>query len=852
MSLRFPSLLPALAPVPRPRLAARFLRSCMRLFTARRAHAVAGLALAGLATPLANAQTPAFAPRTNHVVVPQIGACVIDGGAPRLRVAQVVANVRLFDEVEQGDAASTTSKTTARTTLEVTVVNPTDAHEAFELVVPAPRGANPSGSAGLATAFATPTDGVVTVQDVLLAGGIANAPETTPLTVVQGDAAVDAMLALTKLAHVTRPVEFAGHDLLATEPFEIGPQGQTTVCVEYTEALTWTANETHYTLPRSLAHESIVVPWGLDLLVNAGPDHTLARVFVPTQEVSVQANGPRERRVRFAGGRHAEPGPIHVRVLRTAGPLTGRALFTTEPGAIAVDAAALQSEAPSGGLSILDVLGTPAKDAANPPAGAFLLYTAFDPDLENDPEVLERARDREVLFVFDRSGSMRGAKLTQAREAALNVLEGLGADETFNILSYSSGVEALFQRAQLASEENRQRARDFVYGLDAQGSTNIDLAMSRALAIEPAEGHLPLVLFLTDGLPTAGEKDERRLTDKLGTANQFGHRILAFGVGYDVNTGLLDSVSARAGGSSHYVRPEENVEERIAAVYDAMRTPILTAPRLTAFRQVGDGQVPVALDLQQPARLPDVYAGGSLTILGRCTATEPIVLRLTGDFLGEERHFDFTLDPAEGEPGRHFVPQLWASRTIASLVQDIRKPGRTSFPAKLGELMLALSARYGIIGEYTAFLSLEGTDLWNKAQHKETLRKVMTERAQAIRVGRAAVSQSMNANLGLGQVTLNRLNRYVSGTMHEVTIPTVRQVAGRAFFKRGTTWVDSLLFAPSSAAATQAIDEVVPLGSARYVELVRKLASTGDVALLSLPGGVLFAHAGKCLFVQPQ
>lgn len=824
MSLRFPSLLPSLPPPPpRPSLCRTLRRLC---------HA---LGLAALALPSSAQSPPAYQAHTNHIVVPQIGACAVDGGGPRIAVTQVVARVRLDDNA-------------AHTTLEVTVQNKTASHEAFELLVPSPRNAQPTGSAGLETAYKLAQGGTVTIQDVLAQGGLPGEQglAKSALTTLKGDAAVGAMLTLAQLAKTPWPLEFAGHDLLVTQPFELAPSGQVTVFVSYDQPLTWLHDETTYTLPRSEAHESIQTPWGLDLIVEAGPDHRLARVLVPTQDVVVQDQGPRQKRVQFVGGRHAEPGPIHVRVLRANADLAGRALYILEQGAIGAQALgeASKATAPSAPLSLQDVLGTPVDNQGQTPAGAFMLYTGLDPKVDAS----SAASAREVLFVFDRSGSMRGDKLEQAREAAVTILEGLGEHETFNFMAYSSRVDALFNSAQQATEENRQKARDFIFGLSAEGSTNIDHALSRALANAPTEGHLPLVLFLTDGLPTAGETDERALVDKLASANQHGHRIITFGVGYDVNVGLLDNVASRANGSSHYVRPSENVENKIASVYDGLRSPVLISPTLSAWTKAGQ-PLPNALRLVQPASLPDVFAGGALTVLGRCTATEPIVLRISGQFLGAPRHFDFELDPTEPAAGRQFIPQLWASRTIAHTVQDIRKPGRMSFPAKLGELLLDLSTRYGIVGEYTAFLSLDETNLWDRAKHRELLLKMMTERAQAIRIGRAAVSQSMNANDGLRQTTLNRLNRFVSGSMNEITIPSVRHVGGRAFFRRGTTWIDSLLL---GGEATQAVDQTVALGSPEYVALVRTLANAQLVGMLSLPGSLLLAIDGRCVYVQPN
>ena len=147
MSLRFPSLIPTalpVAPAPPPKRRRRLMALLMWLLPA---------------AAFAQTAPNSFAPKTHNVIVPQIGACAMDGGGARLEVTQVVARVRLYDDF-------------AHTTLEVTIQNKTDSHEAFELLVPSPRGAAPTGYSGLETAFQAPAAGAVTIQDVLQAGGL--------------------------------------------------------------------------------------------------------------------------------------------------------------------------------------------------------------------------------------------------------------------------------------------------------------------------------------------------------------------------------------------------------------------------------------------------------------------------------------------------------------------------------------------------------------------------------------------------------------------------------------------------------------------------------------------------------
>ncbi|MCS7198066.1 MAG: hypothetical protein NZ930_05245 [Candidatus Bipolaricaulota bacterium] len=78
-------------------------------------------------------------------------------------------------------------------------------------------------------------------------------------------------------------------------------------------------------------------------------------------------------------------------------------------------------------------------------------------------------------------------------------------------------------------------------------------------------GSLKMLVFLTDGVPTIGETDVYQIIKNVTTKNaQLNARIFCFGVGYDVNTILLDTLSQQNGGFSIYVEPGESLETEIA------------------------------------------------------------------------------------------------------------------------------------------------------------------------------------------------------------------------------------------------------------------------------------------------
>ncbi|MEK7216136.1 MAG: hypothetical protein AAB289_11115, partial [Chloroflexota bacterium] len=84
------------------------------------------------------------------------------------------------------------------------------------------------------------------------------------------------------------------------------------------------------------------------------------------------------------------------------------------------------------------------------------------------------------------------------------------------------------------------------------------------------------VLFLTDGIPTVGELNEQRIAAKAKDANKVNARVFNFGVGFDVNSRLLDRLSRDHRGQSVYVRPTENIEASVASLYRKIGSPVLT------------------------------------------------------------------------------------------------------------------------------------------------------------------------------------------------------------------------------------------------------------------------------------
>ncbi len=330
-------------------------------------------------------------------------------------------------------------------------------------------------------------------------------------------------------------------------------------------------------------------------------------------------------------------------------------------------------------------------------------------------------------------------------------------------------------------------------------------------------------------------------------ANVHGRRVFTFGVGADVNAPLLDQIADETRAMATYVMPEEDVELKIAKVFKRLHGPVLSDLSLVTTDAAGAVTTRRVRE-QIPAKLPDLFEDDQLIVLGEYRGDAPLRFKLRGDFLGRQRAFTFEFDLASATTRNAFVPRLWASRRIAQLIDEIRQAGAdTEFSSgggavndprfkELSDEILRLSAEFGILTEYTAFLAREGTDLSAWVDLRRRNITALYSRAVQTRSGQAAVNQSMNFHSQKQAAQRNYANSYIDERLNRVDIATVQQVNDRSFFKQGNRWVDGRLVAQQREAE---VDIVIEFGTAEYERLLRRLISEGRQGIISLSGEII-------------
>lgn len=305
---------------------------------------------------------------------------------------------------------------------------------------------------------------------------------------------------------------------------------------------------------------------------------------------------------------------------------------------------------------------------------------------------------KDIIFVIDRSGSMSGEKIEQARNALHFILNQLNPNDRFSIIGFDDRLMVLSQTLQNVDRQSLANARQFVDTFAADGSTDLEAALQSGLTIleqsESRSSASKMVVFLTDGLPTAGITETGLIADRVARANEAVEaRLHVFGVGYDVNTHLLDRLAEENGGSVTYVQPGENLELVLSDFYGRIANPVLTHVEVSF-----EG---MAVSDLHPQQLPDMFQGSSLLLTGRYqAASSDVTVRVRGRAGETQREYSYRFNLAQS--GNHdFVPRLWATRHVGQLLDQVRVEGES---ATLIEEIRELGLGYGLVTPYTTFV----------------------------------------------------------------------------------------------------------------------------------------------------
>lgn len=561
-------------------------------------------------------------------------------------------------------------------------------------------------------------------------------------------------------------LEYVGRNLFKASVYPVPAKADKRIKLSYAEILAQTGDTRRYVYPLSTERFSKEPLEDCRVTVNITSDKPITSVFCPSHKVNIERRDDYHAKLNWHA-KNVKPDTDMV------------VYYTVSSDEFGIDVLAHRDSGKNG----------------------FYLLLA-SPRIQLDQS---KVAPKNVVFVLDRTGSMAGEKIEQAKEALKFCLNTLREHDRFNLISFSESPEAVFAEMAAASKDNVARALEELESITATGGTNIDGALRSALeqfynTSERRRGtQNNYVVFLTDGLPTVGITGLEAILENAREANRAGARVFSFGVGYDVNTHLLDRLAQQSRGSADYVRPGENIESKVSAFFAKVSDPLLSDVKIEV-----DG---VKVFDMYPQDTPDLFKGSELMILGRYSGSGKARITLSGMSQGKRRTFTIEAVMPGEERANEFIPQLWASRKIGFLLDEIRLHSSDELIAQV----VSLSKEYGIPTEYTSFLA-DDRKFTAIDGHADIAARASVSKARAEQSGAWSVAQSANAqalNLQasvpaaaappqsagvkvLGKVAANQRigGVYYDAEDRPVVVANVQNVAKRTFYQRGDYWED--------------------------------------------------------------
>ncbi|MEO6446663.1 MAG: VIT domain-containing protein [Gemmatimonadaceae bacterium] len=599
-------------------------------------------------------------------------------------------------------------------------------------------------------------------------------------------------------------VEWVGSGMLRARIFPIAPGEEKKVVVRFQSVAEREGDALRIAYRR-----------GSDPNATAGP---IRPVSFPRQDDGDDARELGEwTRISFLyepGARYGEPySPTHTLRTRSEGRLR---LVETRGSASELMLLLPLRRADAASLNVL----------AHAPGGAsgFVLITVTPPSGER------RSTPRDLTFVVDVSGSMSGRKLQQAKAAGHALLATMRSEDRFRIVDFSTDVRSFRDGWTNATPGNLREARRYLDGLRAQGSTNISGALTEALERSPSAGRLPLVVLLTDGEPTVGERNPDAIA-ALAARLRGDARVFSVGVSAEVNAGLIEQLAVGGRGTAHFVRDSESVERVVSLLASRLTSPLLTNVRLRA-----DG---VRLTQMLPAGSVDVFAGQDLVLLARYDGQGTATLQLEGESSDGPVRWSTRASFPSRSRANPFVARLWAAQRLGWLAAEKRKSGGSS---ELDAEIRSLGETYGIPTEFTSYLVVEpGMNVAADVQG----RRERAAAAPASALGNAAKSTG-EARFEAARVAAEQRETRTLASLDAAVkdqTDTERRAAGRRFLLAKGVWTD--------ARYTPAMRVVrVKAYSPAYFELARRLPGLAEG--LALADRIIVAGRAVAIEVTPD
>ena len=295
---------------------------------------------------------------------------------------------------------------------------------------------------------------------------------------------------------------------------------------------------------------------------------------------------------------------------------------------------------------------------------------------------------KEIIFVIDVSGSMRGVSISQAKKGLQYSISQLNNNDLFNIIAYSDSYFSMSQTSLPVNENTISNAYNFINNLNASGGTRALEPLKHAMMMSPIEDKIKMILFITDG-DIGYERNVFNVVDSyLGKS-----RLFSIGIGTAPNGHLLEKVSQKGRGTYTYINNINHVDEKMKELLNKIDMPVLTDIRLDLNNQAE----------LYPSPLPDLFINEPLIVFGKINSD------ISGDinsfFSGKTSSGYFKVEiPINISRGvkNDGIGDIWARKKMDNLIDDWHLGNRDS-----KQKIIDLSIKHNLMSKFTSFVAVE-------------------------------------------------------------------------------------------------------------------------------------------------
>lgn len=322
-------------------------------------------------------------------------------------------------------------------------------------------------------------------------------------------------------------------------------------------------------------------------------------------------------------------------------------------------------------------------------------------------------KEREIVFVLDCSGSMKGESIDEAKKALEIMVKALNPGTLFNIYRFGSSFEHLYKRSKAYNEKEMKATLTYISKTDASlGNTEVLAPLKDIYKIKLEASHHRDIILITDG-EISNEAEVLDLA-KTHADNTSLHTV---GIGNGPNEFLIKGLARSSGGASELIAPNERIEPKI----------------LRMFKKVINGgirnfKVDWNMDIEQAPVDPVLFIGQATSIFTRLKSGNSAYksIKLSGQT--RSGFLTWNIDLTEVNKEDPPVSKLWAREKIRDLeegnIQTAGSMQRERTDRKYIKTIVEISKQYGIISSETSFIGVEKRLESEKSTSEIVLRKV--------------------------------------------------------------------------------------------------------------------------------